>query len=86
MRRLVNALLAVLIAGVLVIVIAVALRLKADLAEKGFVERSPEERVAAVEATADRIAITLRHETTGSERIVVLDGRTFRLIGEVAAD
>lgn len=83
MRRLVNALLMTLIAGVMVIVLTLAWKIK-QTPLTGVTGRAADERIIAVRADADRIFITLRREGAGVERIVVLNGTTFAPEGEIA--
>lgn len=83
MRRLVNALLVTLIVGVMAVVLALVWKIK-QTPIYGVAPRAADESVAAVEATADRIALTLRR-ADGRERVIVLDGRSFAPIGEILA-
>lgn len=79
MRRLVNLLLIVMLIGFVAVVFALLLRLR-DLPAIGVAPLTPHERIISAEATEDRVTLALRDEETGEERIVILDGASFKPI------
>lgn len=81
-RRLVNLLLVVMAAGILVVVIAMLLKLK-QVDHRPVAGLGEGERITAVEATRERVSLTIE-DVEGRQRVVILDGRTFRPIAEIA--
>ncbi len=82
MRRLVNALLATLIIGVVAIVLALVWKIK-QTPLIGVSGRADTETVVAATADDARILLTLRDRETGAERVVVIDAETLRPVGEI---
>ncbi|MEL6316544.1 MAG: DUF6476 family protein [Pseudomonadota bacterium] len=82
MRLLVKALLMVMIAGVLVITIALLAKLnRAQITSVAGL--APEERLLAAEANAERVTLTVENAATGARRVIVLDGATFDPVREI---
>lgn len=81
MRRLVMALLVVMIAGVLAVVIALLLRLK-DFKPVEIQPIRTGERIVGAEATAERLTLTLE-DADGGQRVIVLDGANFQPLREI---
>lgn len=79
MRRLVNLLLMVMIAGFITIIIALLMRLK-EMPSIGVAPLEANERILDATASADRISLTLRNDDTATERVIILDAATFKPI------
>lgn len=84
MRRLVNLLLIVMIGGFLTIVVAVLWKLK-DAPSIGVAPLRANERVISSNATSDRVSLTLQDQITGAQRVIILDGESFKPIAEITA-
>lgn len=82
MRRLVNALLIVMILAVMAITLALVLKLR-DLPSIGVAPLRAGEELISATATADRITLTLRDNADGAGRLVILDARSFKPISVV---
>ena len=82
MRRLVNILLIVMIAGVLVITIVLVVTLK-RLGEPPVAGLAEQERIVSAEANAERVTLLVENLETGERRVILLDGRDLRPIGGV---
>lgn len=89
MRRLVNALLIVLIAGVLTIVAALVLALKQSASPPppsttAIPGLAPSDRLIEAQATESRITLLIEG-ADGQRRVVILDARTFRPLSSLSA-
>lgn len=80
MRRLVNLLLLVMIAGILAVVVAMMLKLK-DFQPPVHPLKDGETIVSAT-ASSDRVTLVLEGED-GVQRVVILDGANFQPIREI---
>lgn len=88
MRRLVSALLIVLIAGTLAVVIALLLKLRStsfggSSTSASVIGVSAEEKLIRADATADRISLIIEHKETGERRIVILDAQDYSVVAAV---
>lgn len=92
MRRLVNALLVVLIAGVLAIVVSVVLALKSHVrrdppaqAPSAEIGLRPSERLVGAQATETRVSLIIE-AADGERRVILLDAATLAPVGAASVN
>ena len=82
MRRLVSALLVVMIAGVVTITIALLIKLKrAQMTTVAGL--SATEKLLSAEANAERVTLVVEDSATGARRVIILDGASFDPIQQI---
>ena len=84
-----------MIAGTLAVVIALLLKLKSTSfsSDQGAasigtasIGIGAQERLASAEATPERITLMIEDKTTGAQRLVILDARTYQVISAISAE
>lgn len=80
----VNALLATMIAGLVAVAAAMLMKLR-DAPVYGLAGVTADERIVSADATPERVTLVLRDAQSGAERVVVLDGGSFRPLGQIDA-